>query len=334
MSARMCAICERREITSGYVCDGCHDALLVRLASIEQLWRQLTEPHDPMPDRSGKRVRDDAGRPLRAGTFHPPRPSWLPARSLPSRKPELLQHHDPIAGRLPAALVAGETGTPRVGGSREAPLPLPVDVLDLTLPRPERPQGSIRDTLVPATVVLELTARHDFIRHISGEPEYVSVHVRGKARQILRGHDGRVLYALAGDQIGQQSAAAVLDSWIREWRDVRGQREHLPPATARSMLSWLAYRVAWACEHYGWIADFASEMRQLQRALRSACGETDPKPQVCEGVPCKRCDLVNVLYRTTDGSGFVECGNCARLLTTDEYHDWVRLVAAGAKVAA
>src|SRR5690348_14470923 len=46
--------------------------------------------------------------------------------------------NDLVSVALPAALIAGQSSAPRVQGSREAPIPIRVDVLDLLGPADER----------------------------------------------------------------------------------------------------------------------------------------------------------------------------------------------------
>lgn len=56
-----------------------------------------------------------------------------------------------------------------------------------------------------------------------------------------------------------------------------------------------------------------------------------PKPELCEGVPCKsiECDL-KTLYRVP-GSDYIECASCGNLLTEAEYQAWCKLLAADAR---
>jgi hypothetical protein len=65
----------------------------------------------------------------------------------------------------------------------------------------------------------------------------------------------------------------------------------------------------------------------LRSSLRAAAGQTEPKPEPCEGVPCRRCDLIT-LYRQPGGD--ITCINpdCQAILRDDEYREWVKQVAA------
>jgi hypothetical protein len=187
---------------------------------------------------------------------------------------------------LPYALQpTGNTGQ-RVTGSRTPPLPLRVDILDLTLP----------------------------------------------ANQGARALYARGLLGLDEDQTGTLSVATILDTNVRDW--LTHTPGHRPHPTVPALAHWLRVRVTWACDHHPAVDEFASEMRELASALRRATGRTPLRPQPCEGVPCRRCDLLT-LVRLADGSGDIECANpdCRLVLRADEYQVWCRLSAAALKVA-
>jgi hypothetical protein len=140
------------------------------------------------------------------------------------------------------------------------------------------------------------------------------------------------------DQIGYLSAATVLDEWIRAVRSELFPDHHLPPATVDEMVAWLRTptgdertRVDDICDRYGQVPDFAASIKHLRGALRAAAGETEPQPQRCEQVPCRSCDM-EMLYRQPGGD--VHCVNpdCRAVLREAEYQDWVRTVAAAARI--
>lgn len=178
---------------------------------------------------------------------------------------------------LPANLMPGQAQGQRVSGSREAPLPLRVDPLDLTMP-------------ARAAVV------HDPL----------------------------------GDQVGLLSVATVLDSWVRDWRDVRGKGEGLPGPTVVELGQWLAVRLDDACDDHPAIDEFADEMKALGHQLRRAVGRFEIRPEHLD-VPCRRCDLMD-LHRLP-GEDRVECGSCGDLLTEDEYLRWIKMLAPNTKRA-
>lgn len=181
-----------------------------------------------------------------------------------------------LHARLRDALVPGQAQGQRVSGSREAPLPLRVDALDLGMPaRLPEPTDAAR-----------------------AHPE---------------------------DQIGSLSVASVLDSWVRDWREVRNMREIAPVPTVVTLARWLRDRLDWACTNHSAVDEFAHEMRSLLRALRAACGVEEVRPELLDA-PCSRCDT-RAMYRLP-GEDRVECGGCGRRLTEDEYRRWCGLLAA------
>lgn len=171
-----------------------------------------------------------------------------------------------------AQMVPGQSQGQRVSGSREAPLPLRVDPLDLTMPA-------------------RAAAIHDAL----------------------------------GDQIGQLSVATVLDSWVRDWRETRDMREALPDPTVPALGRWLTDRLDWACSDHPAVDEFAAEIRNLHRVVRTVVGVNDIRPEHLD-VPCRRCDLLD-LHRLP-GQDRVECGSCGDLLTEEEYLRWCGLLVA------
>lgn len=176
---------------------------------------------------------------------------------------------------LAAGPVPGLSSSPRVAGSREAPIPIRVDALDLLGPV-----------------------------------------------------DERTVHDVYGDQVGYTSAATILDSWCRMFAEER--RESTPRPHVTDQCKWLSDRLDELFKHPA-IDEAAKEIGDLWHVLRRTAGLTIPKPELCEGVPCRRieCDL-KTLYRLP-GSEFIECQSCGQLLTEDEYQAWVKLVAAAAR---
>lgn len=72
------------------------------------------------------------------------------------------------------------------------------------------------------------------------------------------------------DQVGPLSVATVLDTWVRDWIGTREQREHLPPANVVSLVGWLLNRLDWACDEHPAVDEFASDLRDMVRAVHSA----------------------------------------------------------------
>jgi hypothetical protein len=161
---------------------------------------------------------------------------------------------------LPDAMLPATDGGQRVSGSREAPLPLAVDALDLTLP--------------------------------------------ARAATV---HDPH------GDQHGHQPVATILDTWVRDWAGHR--REHLPEPTVAILAGWLRDRTEWACDQHPAVDEYADELRGLVRTLRIITGTA--RLVVRLPTPCPDCDLLSLIRQ--DGADHVECTQCRRLWTEDEY---------------
>lgn len=126
------------------------------------------------------------------------------------------------------------------------------------------------------------------------------------------------------DQIGFISIATFVDLWCRDWADTRGQGE------VGSGVDWLKVRLEWACDEHPAIDDFAHELARIHHAVHRYAGAREPRPELCRGVPCRRCDAINTLYRRVDGTGDVECHNpdCRLVYRAAEYHQWVGMNAA------
>jgi len=127
------------------------------------------------------------------------------------------------------------------------------------------------------------------------------------------------------DQTGQPSVAAVLETWARDWAEIATER--LPDPGVGATLRWLRARLEWAAKHHLAMDEFIGEMRSLHGRLITVLRERDPAPELCHGVPCRKCDERN-LWRRPDGSGDVDCHSCGLIYRPDEYDRWVRMVAA------
>jgi hypothetical protein len=78
----------------------------------------------------------------------------------------------------------------------------------------------------------------------------------------------------------------------------------------------------------GWqgVLDFA----RLHRQAFAAQELTDPKPEACPGVVCKRCDYVT-LFREP-GDDWVVCKTCGLWYSAEDYQTWVGMKSAEQKV--
>jgi hypothetical protein len=204
-------------------------------------------------------------------------------------------HFEPLANVMPAGPINGESRQPRVGGSREAPVPISLDRADL---------------LSDARVV-NLTRSYE--RRFRTDAE------RTAYRRLQ-----------LDDQIGQPSAASVLDGWCRDFAE--GRRESVPQPFVTTQCRWLLDRLDWAFVEHPAIDEAAQEIGDLHLALRRATGRTTPRPEICWGVECRNpdCNYVNTLVRVS-GSQWVECTECGLLLSEEEFAEWCRLLVPAAR---
>lgn len=279
MSDPLCVICQRRPRTRPQTCDACPARLGTLLAEIPELYAQLVAEVDST-DLVALEWRDD-------GTFDGP--------------------HAYTVLALPSAARAAATGGARVSGTHDAPVPVRLDVVDLTAP-------ARAGSLLP---------------HANAALHQASAIVL-RTRTVER-HDYAARWA---DQIGHLSVATTLDTWVRDWRGHRGKGEGWPAATVPAMAGWLADRLDDACDDHLAIDEFAAEIRDVHSALRGVLGPIGPWPELLVGVPCRRCDTV-ALYRLPVGHYgqqlWVECGSCGDLMTPEEVERWTQLLAASVK---
>lgn len=143
------------------------------------------------------------------------------------------------------------------------------------------------------------------------------------ARQSTRTLFARGVMGIDDDQVGTLSAATILDTWVRDWRDSLWPDHQLPASSVPDLALWLRNRVDEACDKHPAIDEFAAEMKDLRYALRRQLGETEAQPETepYKGVACQKCDLRGVLMRKP-GSEYIECRSCGALMTDAEYAYW------------
>lgn len=216
----------------------------------------------------------------------------------------------------------GRAAAVRVSGSRTPPLPLRVDAVDLALPA--HVQG-VEEDLLPQyeTVHIEVEiwqpARPDAV-------EYQTERIAVTQRQRARDANGWLAYGPSGDQVGEPSAAAVLDTWARDWQTYPWADVSLPPATVPALAEWLSRWLEVACDRHPAVDDFAEEMLELLRSLRRANGLAGPAVELLD-VPCRKCDWLALA--PVPRQDRIECLNCGDLASGEEYGRWTRLLAAG-----
>lgn len=143
-----CVICHRRQPRHGFTCDADVDRMIRDLGEIIRLHGLLgDQPDEPETPWTVLQLR-----PRKDGEKR-----WV-------REPG----HDPVSAELPTHANGAAVGGQHVSGSREAPLPVRVDTIDLTLPanvsplRPDR-RGVIwiddQTGRVSAATILDTWAR-------------------------------------------------------------------------------------------------------------------------------------------------------------------------------
>lgn len=168
-----------------------------------------------------------------------------------------------------------------------------------------------------------------------GEPRVSGSQERGVPERLdltaraFRGREGTV--DVFGDQVGGPSVAGVLDAWVCWLVEHRGRRERLPGQTVTELVAWLLDRLDDTCDTFDAVDDLAGELRDLWLACYRALGLTEPRPEPCLGVPCRRVDCDQKALVRVPGSPYVECLSCGHLLTEREYQEWVKMVAAAAR---
>lgn len=234
---------------------------------------------------------------------------------------------DPVAGLGGAGPLSARALRPPVSGSRAAPAPVDLNVVDLTAPA--RP-ASAKDTLIPATVPERVVVVSERVVVTAAGPVVEETAYPVLARRPVLDEQGQPKLVASGDQVGHQSAASLLDLWVRDWRDTLWPGLHLPVPTVVELTAWMRVhgRVDEACDRHPAMVQCAAELRGLRSALYAAVGEGDPVPEVLWGSLCKSegCDEVSQLIRSP-GSDYIECDACGRLYTEQEYRDWVRELA-------
>jgi Zn ribbon nucleic-acid-binding protein len=313
----ICPCCDRREPRAPQVCDADRWRQRRWLVEVRGLVAMLSDPQTVVDERLAAVMRwvdvdvvDGLGQPV----LYPD--GRLVRRR--ERRPLLNEHGeqvwalaDPVAGGLPAAAVAGESHQPQVSGTPEASTPASLSAVDLTLDYHHRDRR-ITDTMVPK------------VRTWADPDRYVLVMVDGRPvrqqvwhREVVVDEHGAPVMVPAGDQIGELSVTALLDSWAQVWLERRrGRGERGPRRSVEALTRWLYDRVDDACDDGYAIADWHAELGHLVAILRAVNGLTE-HDEYLDGVACPHCDRRS-LWRT-NGSEWIECANCPHLMSADEY---------------
>jgi hypothetical protein len=285
------------------VCDGDRALLDRHLVDIANLVADLTNDEPAQVDqRRYERFIVKKGQPVSLGE------TWA----------------DPLANFGGVAPIPSKADQPSVTGSRERPIPIKVNVVDLSAPA--RVPNPTRDPKTGAAHHQHLVPQ---VR-TDTEPQWVTAKFDGteirqlvRPRQYVYDDTNRQVMVPALDPDGHLSAATTLDSWVREWRTTMFPNQSLPPATVDELVMWLRHRAPDACDRYPDMAAFAEEIRALRGALRGAAGETEPTPEPCDGVACGRCNKRGTLFRKPLDTYRAECNNCGLLYNDTEFQTLV-----------
>lgn len=120
----ICVVDQHREVESGQVCPGCAHRIACDLRDIADLYVELVTELPVNPNRPIEVTYTE----YEAIRAKGKKLQWRPVEKT------LTCGVDPLAEAAASHAQTTSSGTPRVSGSREAPLPLRVDVLDLTMP--------------------------------------------------------------------------------------------------------------------------------------------------------------------------------------------------------
>jgi hypothetical protein len=142
---------------------------------------------------------------------------WIETLDAQGRGTGQLRRRDPVAGLLPAGAIRARVHEPSVTGSREAPLPIDVDAVDLTSPyRAGAATGDPRDQIgfLPVATVLDSWARYvrDSLRPDFHLPQGDVEHLV----QFLHNHLADVIDRLPGCLPGLAGDLRHLGSALRQ----------------------------------------------------------------------------------------------------------------------
>jgi hypothetical protein len=302
MSEPLCVICQRRPRTRAQTCDACPARLGRLLAEIPELYADLGQQGD-VPDRRHPDIviLSSDGQPVPLyDPLQTGRLVWVDDGTFDS--PHVYE-----VVPVPSAARGAANGGARVSGTHDAPVPVSLDLIDLTAP-------ARAGSLLP---------------HANA-----ALHQASAVVLRTRTAERHAYAARWTDQVGHLSVATTLDTWVRDWREVRAASEQLPDAAVIVLATWLHTRLDWAADRHPAVDEFAADITDVHAALRGVLGLIGPWPELLVGVPCRRCDT-RALYRQPVGHYgaqlYVECGQCGDLMTPEETERWMQLLAASVK---
>jgi len=187
---------------------------------------------------------------------------------------------------LPANLLPGQAHGQRVSGSREAPLPLRVDPLDLMMPART---STVHEPPCTCTEFRRPECRH-------GYPHL--------------------------DQVGSQGVATVLDSWAQDWQTSIRCGDYLPAPTVVELSRWLRLWLTEACDTHPAVDEFAAEMRRLRGGLAAVVGVKSDRVYVG---PCPITDDKGTCGAALTADPYLDIIRCPRCDTMWSRDKWLWL---------
>lgn len=163
------------------------------------------------------------------------------------------------------------------------------------------------------------------------KPNDDAIDITAPARPASRALFARGVLGLAPDQTGHLSLATTLEKWVDDWRTTGVPGTVLPVAEVGVMLDWLRTWLDWACDYHPGVDEFAEEMRGYRSTMRGINRLFDI-PDFKHDIPCAQCGS-QLLYQRyggpANGSLWVECGLCPRIMSPDEYDEYCGRLAEG-----
>jgi hypothetical protein len=137
-----------------------------------------------------------------------------------------------------------------------------------------------------------------------------AIDLAGPARPQSRALAARGQLGLDDCQTGHLSVATMLDTWVHDWANLRGQDEHPPVPTVAALAWWLAGRWEWACDHHPRIGDYTADLHEYERTLRAVTG-VDKDDRITIGrCPGQRGHTCGAVLKATPWQTSAECPRC------------------------
>jgi len=223
-----------------------------------------------------------------------------------------------VAGWLHANVAAGGVaGETRVSGSREDPIPLRVDVLDLIGPDSLRPAVTTPDDQAGCEAFRATLGYYATLVHVDGGFAFPPLTViRLDGAQVGEYADADV----AADVLGRLRWRSRRLVHPARWqaRVVSGRSGWADLASLPALVGWLAEHLLWVAGQ-PWVGEFAVEVRGLGVRAHAVAPW---RPEIRRDPdPCPRCGRRSVVLHLAAGESRCErrAGGCGRKQPLSEY---------------